>query len=111
MLGEVRGGVWGELNAGSVTIDATRRELQRTFLTGMRAKLNPAPAPTNIPAEFAQQVGPARATSDVKAAVRSELRSLDADLGRALPKATDRITRAHIEDARYQIKEMLDPKN
>jgi len=45
----------------------------------------------------------------VRAAFRSELRALDRDLAQAVGKAGDRMTRAHLEDARDQIREMLEP--
>jgi hypothetical protein len=39
------------------------------------------------------------------------VRLLDRELAAAIPKTSDRATRAHFQDARDQIKEMLDPKN
>ena len=109
-LDDVRHGIWRELSAGSVSIDPYRRELQRSYLTFSNAKINPAPftPPAGIPAQFAQQLGPARATSDIKAAFRAELRMLDADLARAIPKSSG-ITRAHLQDARDQIGKILKP--
>ena len=111
MLADVRNGVWSELDGGSVRIDAFRRELQRSYLTQVNNKVNPAPfvAPAGLPAAFAQQVGPARATSDVKALFKEELRTLDADVAKALGRAADRETRAHLNDVRDQIKKILDP--
>ena len=111
MLSDVRGGVWSELGAPSVRIDAVRRELQRSYLTQAAAKLNPtAPVlPAGFPPQFAAQFGPARATSDIKAMFRSELKALDADLARAIPRAGNRETRAHLDDAREQIKRAFDP--
>ena len=112
MLADVRGGIWSELAASRVAIDAFRRELQRSYLATVRAKVNP-PAqttPAGLPAQVAQQVGPARSTSDIRAAFRSELRALDAAIQRALPRATDPMTRAHLEDARDQIREILEPE-
>lgn len=111
MLADVRGGIWSELSSSSVKVDALRRELQRSYLAQAAAKLNPTPVvlPAGIPPAFAAQFGPARATSDIKAMFRSELRALDADLARAIPRAGDRDTRAHLEDAREQIKKALDP--
>ncbi len=111
LLSDVRGGVWGELSAPSVKIDALRRELQRSYLTQAAAKLNPTAAvlPAGLPPAFALQLGPARATSDIKSMFRSELRMLDVDLARSIARAGDRETRAHLEDARDQIKRALDP--
>jgi hypothetical protein len=111
LLSDVRGGIWAELGASSVKIAALRRELQRSYLTQAAAKLNPtAPVlPAGLPPAFAAQFSPARATSDIKSMFRSELRALDAALARAIPRAGDRETLAHLEDARDQIRKALDP--
>lgn len=112
MLADVRDGVWSELASQPVVIDAFRRELQRSYLAAVKAKITPSgpPVPAGLPPQLAQQFGPARATSDIKAAFRSELRALDASIQRALPRATDRMTRAHLEDARDQIRDILEPE-
>jgi hypothetical protein len=112
MLTDVRNGIWSELDATSVKVDTYRRELQRTYLSTVRTKVNPPPftPPAGAPPQFAQQAGPARSTSDVRALFKSELRLLDAEVARAIPRAADRETRAHLEDVRDQIKEILDPK-
>jgi uncharacterized protein DUF4953/uncharacterized protein DUF5117/uncharacterized protein DUF5118 len=110
LLGDVRSGIWRELSAGAVMIDPFRRELQRSYLTLVGTKINPPPftPPPGLPPEFLQQLGPARATSDIKAAFRAELRTLDAELARAIPRASG-ITRAHLQDARDQIQRILKP--
>ncbi len=110
-LGDVRGGIWRELSGTSVSIDPFRRELQRSYLTAIAAKINPTPfvPPAGFPVQLLAQIGPARATSDIKAAFRAELRSLDAELARAIPKANG-ITRSHLEDARDQIRKALNPE-
>ncbi len=110
-LTDVRVGVWGELGARAVVIDPFRRELQRSYLTTVGTKINPAPftPPAGLPAQLLNQVGPARATSDIKAAFRAQLRALDAELVGAIPRAGG-ITRAHLEDARDQIRRILRPE-
>jgi hypothetical protein len=112
MLADVRTGVWREILGATVTIDPFRRELQRSYLAAAGAKINPPPftPPAGAPPQFVQLAGPARATSDIKAAFRAELRALDGDLQRALPKAGDRMTRAHLQHARDQIRDILDPR-
>jgi hypothetical protein len=112
MLADVRTGIWSEILGARVTIDPFRRELQRTYLAAARTKINPPPftPPAGVPQQFIQQLGPARATSDIKAAFRAELRTLDADLQRAQGRTTDRMTRAHLQDARDQIRDILDPR-
>ena len=107
-LADVRNGVWSELNAPKVTIDAYRRNLQRAYLDIVNNKLNtpPAPAPQGLPAGFAA----AFVTSgDERPAYRAEIRALNASVGAALARATDRTTRAHLEGVRDQIARILNP--
>jgi hypothetical protein len=112
MLADVRTGIWSEILGARVTIDPFRRELQRSYLAAARTKINPPPftPPAGAPAQFIQLLGPARATSDIKAAFRAELRTLDTDLQRAQGRATDRMTRAHLQDGRDQIRDILNPR-
>jgi hypothetical protein len=112
MLSDVRTGLWSELGGASVAIDPYRRELQRSYLAAARNKINP-PAftpPAGLPAQLLPQIGPARATSDIRALFRSELTTLDASLKAALPRAANREARAHLEDAREEIDRILHPK-
>jgi hypothetical protein len=109
-LADVRKGVWRELDAPQVKIDAYRRNLQRAYLDLVNTKLNgPGPvAPANLPqglpaATFA-------ASGDEKPFYRAELKALNSAIGAALAKAPDRETRAHLEGARDQIAKILDPK-
>jgi len=112
MAADVRGGIWSELSARSVRIDPYRRELQRTYVAALDAKINPKPVtlPAGLPPAFAAQFAGARATSDIRAIFRAELRSVDQAVAGALGRATDRTTRAHLEDVRAQISKVLDPK-
>ena len=112
MLADVRGGIWSELRSGRVAIDPYRRELQRSYLEAAGNKINPKPPelPAGIPAQFRRQLGPARATSDIESLFRAELQTLDGQLRAAIPKAANRETRAHLEDARHQIDTILHPK-
>lgn len=113
LLEDLRNGLFSELSAQSVTIDPFRRELQRSYIGIVRTKINP-PAPaagTTAPAGGrGGGAGPARATSDVRALFRSELRALDGDLERAIPRAANREVRAHLEDLRDEIKTILESK-
>ena len=108
----LRQGIWTELGASRVTIDPFRRELQRSWLTIARNKLNPPPPnlPPGFPPQFAQLVGPARGTSDVRSLFRSELRTVQTEARSAIPRATNRETRAHLEDIRDQIEQLLNPR-
>jgi hypothetical protein len=93
-FGDLRKGIWTELNNPAVKIDAFRRNTQRAYLEVMSEKLN----------------GRTAAADDSRALIRSELRTLDGNAKTALLKTTDRATKAHLEDVRDQIAKILDPK-
>ena len=111
MAADLRAGVWSELASPNVRIDAYRRGLQRTYLELVEGKINPvAPTlPPGLPPQFAAQFRPGRTTSDIRSVFRAELRSLDGEAARAMSKATDRTTRAHLEDVRAWVKRVLEP--
>src|SRR5687768_11236636 len=92
-LADLRRGVWGELATPARPIDQFRRNVQRIYLDALDARLNNAGPPP-----------------EVRALLRGELRSTRADIVRALPAVTDRQSRLHLEDARDQIDEILDPR-
>jgi hypothetical protein len=91
---DVRRGVWRELDGRQVRIDAYRRNLQRGYINLMADKLN----------------GRQPVTDDTRAFIRGELRALTAAIALSLPRATDRATQLHLQDARDQIAKALDPK-
>ncbi len=104
MLADLRRGLWREL-AGGQTIDLYRRRLQRRYLEMMATKINP-PAPT------AQQIAfgivPV-STADARPLIKAEMRDLDRELTAAIGRTSDRASRAHLQDARDQIRQMLEP--
>jgi hypothetical protein len=93
-LADVRKGIWSELGAAQVQVDAYRRGLQRGYIDLMAGKIN-----SRTPV-----------TDDARALVRAELQSLAQEIAAAMAKATDRTTRAHLADSRDQIAKALDPK-
>ncbi|HSB08464.1 MAG TPA: zinc-dependent metalloprotease [Blastocatellia bacterium] len=93
-LDDVRKGIWHELDAPLIRIDAFRRNLQRAYVDLLAEKLN----------------GRAAVTDEQRPFIRGELRSLNQMISRALVRATDRPTRLHLEDAKDQIAKALDPK-
>ena len=93
-LADVRKGVWSEIyGEGPTQVDAYRRNLQRGYVETLADRVNGAQA----------------TPSDARAFFRGELKTLDADLQRALTRTTDRATGLHIEDVRSQIARALDP--
>jgi hypothetical protein len=93
LYADVRKGIWSELGAQSVTVGATRRNLQRAYLDLMNDKLN----------------GRAPVTDDARAVIRGEVAALDRSIAAALARAGDAITRFHLEDARSRIAWILKP--
>ncbi|HJZ67960.1 MAG TPA: zinc-dependent metalloprotease, partial [Blastocatellia bacterium] len=108
-LADVRKGVWTELGAPRVKIDAYRRNLQRAYLDLANNKINGAPQtlPAGLPASFA---GLFVTSGDERPFYRAELHALNASVSAALVRTTDRATRVHLEGVRDQIAKILDPK-
>jgi hypothetical protein len=110
MLDDLRRGVWTELAQSRVSIDPYRRTLQNQFLAQVDAKLNASAIPAT---PFTPPPGftpPAPLLEDAKSQLRGELVSLRADIRRAVPKASDRETRLHLEAADHEVGDILDPK-
>jgi hypothetical protein len=111
MLTDLRRGLWKEIETGA-PIDAFRRRLQRVYLEAMASKINPPAASAAPQAPGGARGAPAPVTTaDFRPILKSEMRALDADLAAAIAKTSDRMSKAHLEDARDQIVTMLDPKH
>jgi hypothetical protein len=93
-LADVRKGVWSELATPAKPIDTFRRNTQRVYLDTVDNRLNENGA-----------------TSDeARALLKGELKALDAQIKTALPTVTDTASKRHLEDARDQIAQILDPR-
>ena len=93
-LGDLRRGLWSELATPARPIEQFRRNVQRIYLDALDARLN----------------GGAEPAPEIRALLRGELRTVRGDIARALPATTDRLSRLHLQDARDQIDEILDPR-
>ncbi|MEW6512353.1 MAG: zinc-dependent metalloprotease, partial [Bacteroidota bacterium] len=112
MLTDLRQGVWSELRQAQVKTDVYRRNIQRVYLDVMGTKLNPpppAPPPAGLPPGFVIPPPPPL-PGEARSLIRAELMELDRTIAAATRKAADRETRAHLEDARYQISKILYPE-
>lgn len=107
LLHDVRVGLFSEL-AGVGTIDVYRRNLQRAFVALLGEKLQPPPAPRRPP--FPGFVPPPPRPEEAKALARGELRDLDTAIARALPRVTERETRLHLQELRFRIDRILNPR-
>ncbi len=108
-LADVRSGVWGELSAPRVTVDAYRRNLQRSYLDIANTKINGAAqtAPQGLPPGFAALFV---TSGDERAFYRAELRAISAAAGAAAARASDKATRYHLEAVRDQVSKILNPE-
>jgi hypothetical protein len=93
-LADVRAGVWSELRNPAAPIDAYRRNTQRIYIDTLDNRLN----------------GNVEPSAEVRALLKGELRTLRGQLVAAIPTATDRATRLHLDDSRDTIDEILDPR-
>lgn len=109
LLDQVRRGLFADVG-GRAPIDIYTRNLQRAFVDLLGTKLEPPPAPPRFP-NFPGFVPPAPRPEEAKAMVRGTLKDLDAQLAAALPRTTDRETRLHLQDLRYRIDRILNPKS
>jgi hypothetical protein len=111
-LATVRKGVWKELDGPQVKIDAYRRNLQHAYLDLVNSRLNTPPPslPANIPSDIIVFIMGGASTSDEKPMYRADLIALNASIGAAIARTTDRETLAHLNGARDQIAKILDPK-
>ena len=112
MLDDLRKGVWSEVAEGSPKIDAYRRQLQNEYLTLIDRKLNPVAVAT--PAQdgggFTFGAPQAPLSEDAKSELRGELVTLQAEIRRATPRASDRETQLHLSGAEHRISGILEPR-
>ena len=109
MLGDLRHGLWSEIYSGKA-IDAYRRHLQNVYTEAMAAKINPPAINPALAQQLALFGGSIAGTNDIRPILKDEMRLLDKDLAAAIGRSSDRMSRAHLQDTRDQIRQMLDPK-
>jgi hypothetical protein len=109
LFADVRRGIFTELTGTTVVTDVYRRNLQRAFVEAMADRVSP-PAPAAAPTGGGRGGGGGGAPGDVRALARGEMRELATLVDQAIPKASDRVTRLHLEDLKVEIAKVLDPK-
>ena len=112
LLEDVRGGIWRELETGAA-IDVHRRSLQRGYLEQMDHLLTAEVESPDIPEEFEDyliQTPVDVSQSDIRAYVRSELRTLREEVEQGLRRTGDHRTEVHLEDVLVRIDRILDPR-
>jgi hypothetical protein len=116
MLADLRKGIWSELSASRISIDAFRRNLQRAYLSQANSKINGStsqailiilPSGEATPRSTASLAGP---DLDARALFRSELLQLQNEIAAAIPRTADTPTRSHLIDSKAQIERILNPR-
>ena len=93
LLGDLRSGIWSELDAAAVEINLYRRNLQRAHVEILGTHANRTDA-----------------ASDLPALARGELKTLLAAIRTAAGKTKDRVTLLHLQDMEARIDRLLDPR-
>ncbi len=109
LFADLRNGIWSELKTGA-NLDTYRRNLQRAYVERMSYLLNENEA--QLTPQLAALAGPQIdvSQSDIRPMARHELKSLYIQVKSALPKYSNPVLRAHLEDVLVRINEALDPK-
>jgi len=105
MLSDLHHGVWTELGDAHVTIDAFRRGLQHLYLDQLTSRVRP-PKPTSD-LDRLRAVMSSGAPNDYVAAMRLDLTALQSEVARAIPRAADAATRAHLLDVKRTLDGLL----
>ena len=112
LFDDVRAGIFSELRSARPVVDAYRRNLQQTFVDQMDRLIN-TPLVTPPPPNFTPFPGftpPPPRPVDARSLARLSLRDVQTALGAALPRITDRTTRAHVTDLQARIDRILNPR-
>ena len=94
LVDDVVNGVFAELNGSNVVVDASGRNLHRSFIKLTDERLN----------------GSSASATDLKPLLKDGLRNLARRIDVALPKVKDRLTSAHLRTVREDISKVLDDK-
>ena len=109
MMGDLRGGVWTELQTGGA-INVYRRNLQRGYLERIEWLMTTeVPPVTGFMQAYSTSVDIVQ--SDIRAYARAELVTIDRQAQEALNRRLDAATRIHLRDVRERIAKILDPED
>ncbi|MCV6630856.1 MAG: zinc-dependent metalloprotease [Flavobacteriaceae bacterium] len=110
LFNDLRKGVWTELY-GRVNIDPYRRNLQRAYIDRLAylMKAKNLSKGTNL-GGYRKGTALNTSQSDLRALVRAELKTIRSAARSAAGRASNRISRIHLQDIVARINEILDPK-
>jgi hypothetical protein len=103
LISDLRAGILTELGDAAIKIDPYRRNLQRSYVDLLAARLAPPPAAVGAAATALKD--------DSRGTIRAELKAIQALLTEGkIAQAADTETRNHLADLRDQIALALEPK-
>jgi len=108
LLDDLRGAVWGELDARQ-TINVYRRNLQRAYVERMEFLMTHELSTPRAFFGFRGFTAVDISQSDIRAFVRGDLKTLRTAVQRGIRRAPDRTTRLHLQDILVRIDRVLDP--
>ena len=111
-MSDLQKGIWSEVYERK-TISVYRRNLQKAYIERMNTLINPSAGGGGgsfggIVITFGPTLDPKK--TDIVSVARGTLRSLKSDISAAIPAASDRMTRYHLQDVVDRIGKILDPK-
>jgi hypothetical protein len=109
LFDDIRKGLWAELKNGKA-IDIHRRSLQRAHIERLEVLLTEDEP--EIPIASRSRMGPQinASQSDIRPIVRAELKTLQGQIKAAIPMASEKLSKIHLEDILERVDLILDPK-
>ena len=115
LLNDTKKGVWTELGAAG-PIDIYRRNLQKVYIGVLISLVNPEPAAAPVagagapPRGFGAVFTGDIKTTDIPSIARAQLVELRNEIGGAIPRETDKLSKYHLQDVLEKIRQALNPK-
>jgi hypothetical protein len=109
LMADLKTGIWSQLRTGGAT-DIYRRNLQKAYVERMVELIPKEGSPAITLAAAFGAATPRTINTDLPSIARGHLMELQAEIKRATPRTTDRISRYHLIDLDKRIENALDPK-
>ena len=109
MTKDLRKGIWGELYTGR-KIDTYRRNLQRAHIDRLEYLMTAKNQNKRRGSDYVKSTAVNTSQSDIRAIVRSELKTLKNLINSSISKTSNSMNKIHLRDAVERINIILDPK-